>query len=776
MVNDIVKQIILKFKSEGSEQAKKAVESIGKSFNVRDTERFLKTLDQVQQKFGRAGQSISTELKKVTDYFKELNNQHFQKAERNLDRMGRLIKNQIENIEKLKREGASADQIAAREATLKRATERFEQMADETPYIRPSGVRGMLQQIGGAPGRMGMTYGALNLLGGVAQSVGVVAGMRRDYLEQTARNRIEVANILKSQSLDVFAGNLSRAVVYGDPRRAKQINDDVKGLTRTRNIEEGAKALGGTTLGLGLLLSAAWTGVKAGGIAGTAFGGPIGTIIGGLVGGGAALGGAYLATRSFTGGMQYFKGGGQEAYRDQARRLAEQKAESQTMDLEYYKEFARNAEMRYNYQRQLYLGDPDAVDVRSRFRAAGVLNENQMAQSMLSFRRFGARNAPIVAAQTAEMAKQLGMSQEGAQQLMQTVAMINRGGIGSAKKDLEELFRRAVSAGVNDSGLIEEYQRAATGMMQALGTRMSAGDIANQMNSFMLGGADIRNIQAIQPAIQAFGQTMKGVSPLMQAKGISGILDLSRDDSGNVNMLAFQYLSQMTPQELATLNEKDPVLQQMGVTPDKIRTYKSRQAMGTLKANLGAVAGLKLLDKAKTKNAILTEGEQRMLAVGFGMQNVAGQDIRTVQSFLKANFQTIGGAGEGVTFAGPQGNVGLNTIQTMTPEQVMAEIQGTTTGIASGKQIAQTAKDRTEEDIRINERIARRIDDILSIYTEQSKEVMKNIDQGILAGPIQGIADAADKISEAMIRAANKIDGGNRPTIRTSAKSAGEGE
>lgn len=774
MQNDIIKQIILKFKSEGSEQAKKAAESIGKAFNARDTERFLRNLEQVQQKFGRAGQGMSTELKKVTDYFKELNNQHFQKAERNLDRMGRLIKNQIENLEKLKREGAAAEQIAARESTLKKATERFEQMANETPYTRPGGVRGILQQAGGGPGRLGMVAGAFNILGGIAQTAGTAAQMRREYLEQSARNRIEVANTLKSQALDVFSGNMSRAVLYRDPTRAKQINDDVRGLSRTRNFEEGAKAVGGTALGIGAILGAGWAGAKVGGIAGTALGGPIGTLVGGIVGGGMAIGGAYMAARSVGGGIQYFRGGGQEAYRDQARRLSEQKAESQTMDLEYYKEFARSAHMRYNYQRQLQLGDQTALDVRARFRAAGVLDEGQMAESMLTFRRFGARTAPFVAAQTAEMAKQMGMSQEGAQQLMQNVAMANRGGIGSARKDLEELFRRAVSAGVTDSGLIEEYQKAASGLMQTLGTRMSAGDIANQMNSFMLEGADMRNIQAIQPAMQAFGATMKGVSPLMQAKGTAGMLDLARDANGNVNMLAFQYLSQMSPQELATLNENDPVLKQMGINPDKVKDYKNKQAMGTLRSNLGATAGLKLLDKAKQKGGTLTEGEQRMLAVGFGMQNVPGQDIRTVQSFLKANLETVGGAGEGLTFEGPQGNVGLKAVQTMTPEQVQAEIAGTK--MAAGKAVQAQAEGQTDLDRRVYESISKNIDEVYNVFKEQSKEVMKNIDQNVLAGPIQGIADAADKISEAMINAANKIDGGNRPTTRAGAKSAGEGE
>jgi len=777
MQSDLIKQIILKFKTEGADQVKRVADSMTKSFNPRETERFMRNLEQVQQKFGKAGTGMSAELKKVTEYFKELNNQHFQRAERNLDRMGRLIKNQIENIERLKREGASAEEIGKRQTTLKSATQSMELLANQTPYKRDQlrdymegQIPGLTQvrRIGGmlSPG-MKMAGGAVVGAAGVASLVASATSTVNEIKKESMQNRIAVADIIKSQALDVFGGNMSRAALYSNKQRREGIASDLGTLQTTQDIATGARGIGGTLMTVG------------GGILGSAFG-PLGTVAGAWagskLGGMLGLGGAGDTINA----GKYFLAGGREAAIQKNRQLAEDKAESQTMDLEYYKEFGRNAEMRFNYQRQLGLGDQTALDVRERFRAAGVLDEGQIAQSMLSFRRFGARTAPTVGAQTAEMAKQMGMSQESAQMLMQNVAGVNRGGIGTAKKDLEELFRRAVASGVTDSGLIEEYQKSATGLMQVLGSRMNAGQIAGAMNSFMLEGAGQREIAAIQPAIQAFGQTMKGASPLMQAKSTAGILNLSRDAKGNVNMLALQYLSNLNPTELATLNENDPVLQQlnendpvlqqMGITADKIKTFRRDQSLGTLRSNLGAEPGLKLLNKAQTKGANLTEGDQRMLAIGFGHTGTG--DIRTIQSFLKANLESAGGAGEGLTFQGPGGaQIGLKAVQTMTAEQVMADQAGTP--ISAGVGVRAKAEGQTELDRQVYEKVSKNIDSVYAVFKEQTTQVMQDLDKNVLAGPIGEIGDAAQRIANALSSAADRIEG-NSSHRQSSSKQPGE--
>lgn len=761
---DFVKQIILKFKTEGNDQVKRAADAMSKNFSGRELERFMKNLDQVQAKFGQAGKGMSVEMKKVNEYFKELNNNQFQKAERNLDRLGRLINRQIQNLDRLKREGASQEVIKQREQSLMKATGAFDRMAEQTPAPRlgrlESAVRGMGNNM---PGPGGLAIGAVNIVGAVAKVAEQMFQARRDFIVHQQENKQFVGERMKAQAMDIFAGNMSRSVLYGNKQRSQRIQQNIDAETGAANKAATAGSIAGGAGVLGGL-----------GVAGYALAGGAALLSAPVVLGAAAVGaGAYGINK----GIQYFRGGGKEAVAQQARERAEATATSETMDLEYYKEFAKNAQMRYNYQRQLGLGDATALDVRAQFRRAGVLDEGQMSGMMLGFRKFGASTAPFVGAQTADMAKQMGMSQDSAMNLMQSVATTNRGGIGTAKKDLEELFARAVDAGINDSGLIEEYQKTATALMQSLGSRMSAGDIAGSMSNFLTEGSDQRNLQALLPAIQSYGQTLKGTSPLMQTKGVAGMIGMARNQSGDVDMLAFQYLSQMSPTELATLNPNDPVLKSLGIDQSKISEFKKQQSLGTLRSNLGASSGLKLLSKAQSKGSVMNEGEQRMLAVGFGMQNVSGQDIRAVQSFLKANLNSVGGAGEGLQFEGAGGALtGVNTVKTMSAEDVQRQIKGT--NISAGRAIEGQAEGQNLLDQKTYDIISKNMDAIFQMFQKQASEVMSNIDQGVLAQPIENIGKAADSVADALYAASNKIRGGaGLPAdTRSGSKQAGEGE
>lgn len=793
-MKDIVKEIILKFRSEGGEQAKKAAEAIGKAVSPRDAERFLKSIETLQARLGRTGKDLSSDAKKLNDYFRELNSQHLQKTERHLDRIARLIRSQIENIEKLKKSGASAEEIKAQTDALSRSIDRFIDVSSSAPAQFPTSegrFRDALRMASGnAPGRMGLIAGGLNIAGATLNFAGGLAGLRREFLEQSAANRIIVANEIKRQALDVFGGDMSRAVLYSDPKRAERIKEDTEKMSGAKNWEVGLKSVGGTLLGAGGLLAAVKIGstlaaLKSGAAVGGAFGsflGPLGMVGGALLGGAIGLGGAALAGQSAYSGFKYFLGGGKEAARTQYKQLAEEKATAETLDRELYQRFASKARLRYEYQRQLQLGDETALDIRSRFRKAGITDESEMAQLMLGFRRFRADTAPMVAASTAEMAKQMGMSVQSAQALMQNMAMVNRGGIGNAKKDLEELFSKAVSSGINDSGLIEEYQKTVTQLMQSLGARTSVADVANQMKNFLVGGGlDYRNIQALTPAIHATGMTVRGVSPLMQAKRTARILDLARSDGG-VNMLAFRYLDEMSNEELALLSENDPVLQGLGIGAEKIRAFKGAQALDTIRQSLGADVGLRLLEKTRGRGASLTESEQRLLATALGMQNVSRERLETVQSFLKSNLQNIRGIGKeyedigmDLTFqSAGRGAVHMDTVQSKTAEEVYRGIEGT--NISARTQIEAIAKGEDEQDRKIREKIEKNIKKIFEIYEDQFSQVTRQIDADILEGPIRNISAAADEIANAMINAANRIDGGNRPTVRASAKTSGEGE
>ncbi len=433
----LIKEIILKFKSEGSDNIKKAAESMSKSFNSKEVDKFVKSMESLNQKFGRAGVGMSTEMKKVTEYFKELNNQQFGKAEKNLDRLGRLINRQIENLDKLKREGASAEMIAQRQSTLNRSSNAFESLASNTPAPASSGIRNFLNRASnGMGGRFSAGMGALNVAGSVFGAIGTGAGMYKQYQMGEIQNRVAVAERFKQQAFDVFNGNLERATLYSDPKRAAQIQSRSSSLNKWSDIGMGAAGIGG-----GFGLAAGGLAMAAGGIAMA----PLAL----------AAGGAYGLYK----GAQYYMGGGREAQKAQSMQAAETEAKASTLDTEYYNYMAQRAPQRYQYQRQLQMGDNDALGFRQVMRNAGVMDEGQMSSIAMNFKRFGTSNAANMGMNAAGMAKNFGQDVNQTSAMLSQIALTNRGGAKSASEDLRRLFSEGVKAGIDDSALLEEYQK-----------------------------------------------------------------------------------------------------------------------------------------------------------------------------------------------------------------------------------------------------------------------------------------------------------------------------
>jgi hypothetical protein len=780
--NDFVKQIILKFKTEGSDQVKKVAESMGKNFNSREVDRFLKSMEQLNSKMGKVGGGMSVELKKVTEYFKELNNQHFTKAERNLDRLGRLLKNQLDNLEKLKREGAAADIIAQRESTMRRTAIEFERIQSETPAPTTGGLRGaLLRAGGGAGGRMGMAIGALNIAGAALQAVGGVAGAYKDYRLQEIQNRAAVADRFKQNVFDVFNGNMERAVLYSDPRRANEILKTQKSLNRAADIEAGIKTVGGTVLGIGSLLSAAAVGAKAGAIGGTVFGGPIGTLIGGIVGGGMAIGGAYLAGRSALGGAQYFRGGGRQEQQMQNRQAAETEARSTTLTPEYYKYFAERAESRYQYQRQLQMGDIQALEFRKQMRNAGVLDEGEMANTAMQFRRFGTRNAKNLAVGAAELAKAYGQDLGTTTNIMSQIASSVRGGPESAKREMIEAFRVAVKNGVNDSALIEEYTKQSAALLEISKGRMDMTQAGDQLNRFITGGATQRDIEGARGAMAAFGRTISGATGLMQQKKTAGILDLARGENGQVDMLTFKILSQMTDEQLATMTPER--MAELGISKDKYDKFVQQQIQGTRRSGVGAKQAASLLEKAKTEG-VLTVGEQEKLATAYGMSDVSSKTPEQIRGFLKGVLQNESALSkeqfENLRFEGRAGKdgfkqtFGMQAISALSLEDVEQNIRNNTTGTSAGVAVGAKVEGQNKLDELVYQNIQQNMGAINEIFKKQAETIKNQVDSDVISRPIEEIGKAADDIAQAL-RDASATIRGMPSTTRSSSQKAGEG-
>lgn len=735
MQNDIIKQIILKFKSEGADQTKKAAEAIGKSFNSRDTERFLRNLEQIQQKFGRSGQGMSAEFKKVTDYFKELNNQHFQKAERNLDRIGRLIKNQIENIEKLKREGASQEQIAAREATLKRTTERLEYMANQTPY--PQTLRGyLMDQIPGAQqvrqiGRMlppGMArIGGIGLgVAGVLSAVGMAADVYKDFRVSEIQNRQMVANVLKQQALDYYQGDMSRAVLLTPERRA-EIAKTTGRLNFASDVSTGFKGLIGAGLTIG------------GGIAGS-FAGPLGTMAGAMLGSslGSMLGfgGAGDALRA----GKYFFGGGRAAERTQNLQRAEAEVQAKTFDVELYKEFERNRALRYEYQRQLGLGDEAARAMRGSFRRAGFLNESEMASTALAFRRFGSGQAVDAATATAAAARQYGLSLGATTGLMQQIGGATRGGISTAADQLKLVMQEAVRVGVRDSGLIEEFAKGTASISEAVGRGMDTSSVAATLGLFSKSGPFTdRTLMGMMGGAQSMGAVLGGTTPFAQSLKTAKLLEMSGGD-----LLKYKALSNLSDQQLLTMAQDPNMLSRLGISKEQATRYQQEMVAARMGTGLGRAQSAQLINQLKTGRINISDASKILTALDVNTSGLSNEEIVTqlvgmgkMGGFLKEGqglevFQQLPGQKESSVWKGTVGAAG-------DASGALAAITAGATGGAAGKATMAAAGAAQKLDDRVAS-IEKSMDSIIQNFEKMGDNLDKAVTDNNLSGSIGEIA------------------------------------
>ena len=747
-MDQIIKQLVFKFRTEGADQVKKVADSISKAFSPREVDRFLQSMEKVQKMMRSTGSSLSKELKIVNDYFKELNDKHIQRAEKNLDRLARLMKRQVEDIERLKRVGASDQEIADREATLKRTVKRFEQLSDETPFQS----RGLLNRIGG-PGRLGSFAGAAKLVGGAATTIAGMAGFFNQYQQTSMSNRVFVANVLKEYMLDAFGGDMSRAVLYSDPERAKNIKADAAKLKTSKDVQELSKLIGGAALGVGGIAALLMGGVPL--LLGGATLGALGTTALGA-------GSLYAAKGFLSDSIGYFLGGGKQRYAMEAKHLAEEKARSQTMDVELYRQFAQKAPSRYEYQRRLMLSDLDLLTRRKEFLEAGVLDEQQMAQTMLSFRRFGARQAQVRASEALGLSRQLGMGLDTASQLMQAISTINRGGPSSAKQDLQDIFSKAVAAGIDDSGLIEEYQKAVIQMMNVLGAQMSASAAASGLNRFMA-GSELRNIGAAARAVSEYGAVLHGKSPLMQAKRSARILDLARGKGGAVNMALYETLSQLAPEELAMFDENHPIAKEFGLGKEEVDKFHRGLLYDQLTSSLSAKEGIEVLEKAK-RGETLSVRDQIELLAAMGVRGAHRMTDEERLSSVKAILQRMAPEAKPWLKSSEGRMYQFDSAKSLSPEQVGAlqdkfegDVKAATEGTAAGKQVKAVAAGQQELEQRIYDNVVKMMDNISSMHKEF---VSRAFEEGStsLSKSIDNVSEAVDHLASVLINAADRIE------------------
>ena len=100
MVNDVIKQIILKFKTEGTTGVNKEVANLSKAFNTKEIDNFQKSIKDLKNAFDPKQFQGATKLSQT---FKEINDKHLVKLKSELKAIDKLMESQLTNLSKLEK-------------------------------------------------------------------------------------------------------------------------------------------------------------------------------------------------------------------------------------------------------------------------------------------------------------------------------------------------------------------------------------------------------------------------------------------------------------------------------------------------------------------------------------------------------------------------------------------------------------------------------------------------------------------------------------------------
>lgn len=510
MVNDLVKNILIKFKvddreikkiqeglSKGSSPAGQAGQSPMKNLpdSVRQILQMSREMDKVGMKMNKSFENMAKAAKSIAkDYLRD--------AERQLDQISRKAENRIRALERMQRAGASTQAVERMQA---RVTEALGAAQSKTRDIRDlSALAGM----GGGGGRIGMIAGMLpGMAGGAAimgglQAPSQIAGMFQSAIGTSAQANAVIGSELVRRRTDTYQANLLNSIMNVRNRQdvqAKQYSD--------RQVRaETTKKISGGLFGLALSGAGIWGGAKAGAAIGGAAGSVVpivgtgvGAAVGGILGG---IGGAMLGSGRMSDTWNYFAQGGKETFRTQQFQDARDKLQAQSIDPYLYQRFRENSPAYSRANRLLDLNNQTAMDFRGKAFAAQVTGSEayQMATSLRP--EFGAAAGLNITEQILSTRRRTGFDASVLQGIMGQQAKFGVGGPKEAQSNFEKIMTTSFAKGVEDSGLLEKMAQLVTAYQSTQTVTTDSGRIAQQIMSG-IGPGQENNIRAIEAAVGA---------------------------------------------------------------------------------------------------------------------------------------------------------------------------------------------------------------------------------------------------------------------------------
>lgn len=717
MANDIVKQIILSFKGD-TKQLQKDVnqmkEALSKLDKVGSSGSAVSKLAKNFQDFSKsakdAGITLSKDFTRVQKIIKEIATQDLRRVGQEADQMAQKAERRLKRLQEMERQGASGPRLdrarrlaSGTDARLGALMESFNERA-----AGMGGGRGGGGAAGGI-GPFGQFAASAITAGAIAALPDRIASFAQERHRQALVNPSVASNFAIQQRLAAYQGDATMGVLgrKGAIGRAQKYAEDQSFWGKFRDygtLGAGAALLGGGALAAaGAVTSATGVGAIAG-VPMTALG------LGMMGAGGAAL------TAGGTGVIDRVFNNKTEAEKTRAKQEGLEAEKARLIDPQLYASFRESAESRARLQNDMGMTSHDAYALRLRALDAAVTPEQQ-DQMMRQFRPLvGARQAGNMSVIAGQQALMQGMDVGTSSQMLMQMASGGKGGSQNAQKQMEDMFTRAVEAGITDAGLRESLEKATSQMVENSNIRMDSGQLMSSLLNYMPAQksgepVDPRAARAAEEAMRIREDRFGASNPLDDSLKRSVITKQLRQVSGGkVNISNIDTIRSMSREQILQGN---PDLDDMGFNTADKRMALANQIEGAM----GNVSPEERAARADIQKTMAAGGK------------VTDAQLR---AFSRAKTSAAGGA------AGFKG---------VTVEGRMAEARGEfpTAQFESGQTAAQEAaalspdqrKARTEAEIRAQEKRrkespeAMQRDFTLSGQAQLEKDMRKNIGQNV---------------------------------------------
>ncbi len=611
MVNDIIKNILIKFKGDSKDFEKsmkdiqKAGQGIEKSFSSQQSRKQLSDFAKNYSKvFGDASGSmekIAKNIKSINEKeMKDLSNRAndlFQKTQK--------IQSQIDKTE----DKARRSQLERRRDTLNRGFQtsagQFNDLAKDVPDAKV----GMMSTVGSQlSGMMGVPLTGVAMAAAVAKGFHMFANSPMNAL----RSGASMTSLADSMYSGGASGNFSRAFYLANNPNAQAQARKAAGVADSTDIFGMKVNLGPTDLkGFSKDL--------------------------------------IRAARSFSGVFDGVGGVSREYQKLQAEDINESINNKQAMNIEsskYLPYLQSKANSRLSFQRAMNMGDAEMYANLTGANKAGMFEDEFFGTSMALRSSLGGNNARQVAIAAGRARSATGMDLNTSSGLM--ASMIQSGGTASGSENkLIEILSKGMSKGITDVNLAEMLVKANVESLAQSGQRGSAGYatlMSAQVLSQMGDQTDIRNVKAAAGINDTVNSVIGASDFNTQAKriAISNFVNKNVKDP-RMRRDATEFLVNMP--DLGQMGSSETMRNVTGLTAEQLNPLGEQiknQSLDLISGGKGR--------KARTQSEFVlqmqnTMGEENAKALWIKMQQdkfIGPPVADTVPSFLKTGERQSG--------------------------------------------------------------------------------------------------------------------------------------